>query len=179
MEILHPLSSSLPSPPLFALCRYSAFTFTSLKSLAGVSSLPLSVGLIDGQPLPSALCASLSFGKPLSCTLLLFCKYASVFLGSGKINRKDKQIVSLQTVFCVLFALTSYDSSAGANGFQDSTKSLQPESLCRILLTLLYTLITNHESQILFILQKKPNKISIASTIFCITLHYVATCMST
>lgn len=69
MEILHPLSSSLPSPALFALCRHSAFTFAPFKSVGGASSLPLSVRLIDGQPLPSALCAPLSFGKPMRAAL--------------------------------------------------------------------------------------------------------------
>lgn len=76
MEILHPLSSSPPSPALFPLCRRSAFTFAPFKRLHGASSLPLSVRLIDGQPPPSALCASLfpaenqwglHFFTPLRC----------------------------------------------------------------------------------------------------------------
>lgn len=79
MEILHPLSSSLPSPALFALCRHSAFTFAPFKWLGGVSSLPL--GETNRRPAPAECTLRLSvlWKANEGCTSLLCCKYTSEF----------------------------------------------------------------------------------------------------
>lgn len=70
MEILHPLSSSLPSPTSFSLCRHSTFTFFLLSnpSVAHLH-LALSAKLIDSEPSLGALCASSFLQKLIRATV--------------------------------------------------------------------------------------------------------------
>lgn len=165
MEILHPLSSSPPSPALFALCRHSALTLAPFKSLGGASSLPLSARLIDGQPLPRALCASLSFGKPMRAALRYSAANTRVLF-----NKWENQQKKTNRVYCCTFLCPPHSDVLAAllqvlmefrilqnkccicsrnflrHSVYNSTQSPQPGSLYKILLTLLCTLITNHES---------------------------------
>lgn len=98
MEILHPLSSSLPSPTSFSLCWHSTFTFSPFRSLCCASSLALSVKLIDSEPSLGALCASFFLQKLIRATvsysrLPLYCKSTN--------DERRKQIGSVMECFFV------------------------------------------------------------------------------
>lgn len=159
MEILRPLSSSLPSPALFALCRHSAFTFAPFKSLGGASSLLLSVRLIDGQPLPSALGASLSLGKPVRAALRYFAANTQVIFNKWENQQKrtNKQTESIFFCRCRWSSAFSKTSAASAVTIFETLRIISPGLLSRgaSVLTLLYTLITKHDLQKSFLIFKK------------------------